>query len=164
MARSSHGSGGPPVPPGMTLSNCVDRLTRGRLRIAIPRLFRIMPHDVPGTAHDDDPLLVSYRHGVGHRRSPGNLAPLVTRFDRLESYVVVVNDGGQQPDSRLRRALIARAMTSENMHARRFAGCTWGAEWGKGGHVRGSFPCSGGWRLWPPRPGRGPTDSAMTCC
>jgi len=28
---------------------------------------------------DTDPSFVSYRHGVGYRRSPGNLAPHVTR-------------------------------------------------------------------------------------
>ena len=49
-----------------------------------------------------DPSLVSYRHLVGYCRSPGNLAFRRPTY-RPESYVVVVNDGGQHPGSRLRR-------------------------------------------------------------
>jgi hypothetical protein len=61
-----------------------------------------------------DPLLVSYRHAVGYRRSPGNLASRVTRSIGKCRMSFVVSDGDQHPGSRLRRQLSADATSWEN--------------------------------------------------
>jgi hypothetical protein len=79
----------------------------------------------------------------GRNSAPGGIgghcmAPAGTSAARVIAGERAIGPGNKkrpQQDSnlrsRLRRALIARAMTSGNMQDSRAAGCTWGAGWGR---------------------------------